>query len=194
MARILLLVPLVLLAACKPPAADDYTGRSRILLRTEGPSEPLASPDTTGAAWANSAQPDRLLYGKPGERPLLAIECSDQAGAPRITYTRFAAADPHAKAMIALIGNGNVARLPIDATQRNGAWLWQGTVDAHEPTLDALTGNREVQATVPGAGSVILNPSTLPGDLVERCRTVRPPAAAPATNAQPRPAPPAGPA
>ena len=33
-----------------------------------------------------------------------------------------------------------------------------------------LTGNREVEATVPGAGSVILNPSALPGELVERCR------------------------
>ncbi|MFA6219458.1 MAG: hypothetical protein WC692_06730 [Erythrobacter sp.] len=192
MVRAIALFPLALLAACKPPASDDYVERSRIVSRTQGPSEPIDSPDTTGAIWAAATRPDRLLYGKPGERPLLAIECIDKAGTPRIAYTRFAAADPRAKAMLALIGNANVARFRIDAVESNGRWTWQGSVDAREPALDALTGDREVEATVPGAGSVILNPSTLPGDLIERCRALAAPE--PEASAMPAPSAPAGPA
>jgi hypothetical protein len=193
MNRTLTLVPFALLAACKPPASDEYGERSRIPLRAEGPSEPIASPDTSGAVWAPSTRPDRLLYGKPGERPLLALECIDKNTQPRIAYTRFAKADPHAKAMIALIGNANVARFKIDAVESNGAWIWEGSVDATEPTLDALTGDREVEVTVPGEGTVVANPSTLPGDLIERCRALASPPSDEASE-MPAPSPPKAPA
>lgn len=192
MSRVFFLVPLVLLSACKPPASDEYVERSRIAPITEGPSEPMDSPDTTGAIWAPGKRPDRLLYGKPGDRPLLAIECIHDAQASRVVYTRFAPADPHAKAVLALIGNSHVSRLKIDATETNGAWLWQAETDALDPALDVLTGARKVEATVPGAGSVILNPSRLPGDLIERCRAQAAPA--PEASESPAPSPPKGPA
>jgi len=192
MVRAIALLPLALLAGCKPPASDEYVERSRIVSRAQGPSEPIVSPDTTGAIWAASTRPNRLLYGKPGEPPLMALECIDQDTTPRLAYTRFAAADPRAKAILALIGNGNVARLMIDAVETKGKWIWQGLIDPHEPTLDALTGNREVEATVPGAGTVVLNPSALPGDLIERCRALAPPV--PEASATPAPSEPEDPA
>lgn len=172
MRRVLALLPLLTFAACKPPASDDYIERTRIEAPAEGPSEPIDSPDTQDAIWAPATENTRLLYGVPGERPLFAVECLSEGGEPMLGYTRFARADAHAKAVLALIGNGHVARLKIDAAQVGDVWRWEGAIEAADERLDVLTGNREVEATVPGAGSVILNPSTLPGELVERCRAL----------------------
>ncbi len=175
------ILPLILLlAACKPPASDEYVERTRLPERRDKPAAPIASPDTTGAIWA-PASDSRLLYGKPGERPLFAIECEMTKQPSAMVYTRFAAADPHAKAVLALIGNGHVKRLKIDAVRVGEVWLWRGDLAAIDPAWDVLTGAREVEATVPGAGSLKLNPSPLPGQLVERCR----PLAEPATPADP---------
>lgn len=170
------LLPLLALAACKPPAADDYVARIGVGGREE-PSAPIASPDTKGAVWAPSpGKPQRLVYGKPGERVLFALECGGAPAAPDITYTRFARADPHAKAILALIGNGHVSRLKIDATREGASWLWKGSEPATSVEFEGLTGGRQVEATVPGAGSLILNPSPLPGELILRCRQQAPPA------------------
>ena len=168
-----ILLPLLMLAACKPPASDEYVERARIGGPTEGPSEPIDTPDTEGAIWAPAMAGERLLYGKPGAPPLFALECvtDTSSGTPTIAYTRFAQADPRAKAILALIGNGHVSRLMIDAKQIGDAWRWEGSVAAEDQRLDALTGARSVEATVPGAGSIILNASALPGELVESCRT-----------------------
>ena len=192
MRRTLALTPLALLAACKPPASDDYVERTRIETPVEGPSEPIDSPDTEGAIWAPAERDTRLLYGKPGERPLFALECLSDGKGPEMGYTRFAKADPHAQAILALIGNGHVSRLKIDAAQVGDAWRWEGTVPASDPRLDVLTGAREVEATVPGAGSVILSPSSLPGELVERCRALDEPLSEEVL--PPEPSPPADPA
>lgn len=174
--RVAVLLPLALLAACKPPAADDYVARVGVSER-EAPSPPIVSPDTQDAIWAPSpANPQRLLYGQPGKRPLFALECEEGAQGAVLTYTRFAAADAHAKAILALIGNGHVARLKIDAVRAGQGWLWQGGEPAASTGLEALTGARQVEATVPGAGSLILNPSPLPGELIISCRALAQPA------------------
>lgn len=174
------LLPLTLLVACNPPAAEDYVARVGVAGR-EAPTLPIPSPDTEGAVWAPSAaNARRLVYGKPGQQVLFALECTGNPAAPTLTYTRFAAADPHAKAILALIGNGHVARLSIDATRAGpnapGGWLWQGVQPAESALFEGLTGGRQVEATVPGAGSLILNPSSLPGDLIQLCRAQVPPA------------------
>lgn len=170
------LLALVLLPACNPPAADEYVARIDVAGR-DAQSAPIPSPDTEGAVWAPSAaNPQRLVYGKPGERVLFALECVDGDGGPVLTYTRFAHADAHAKAILALIGNGHVARLKIDATRFGNQWLWQGSEPAASLNFEGLTGGRQVEATVPGAGSLILNPSPLPGELILRCRSLAPPA------------------
>lgn len=170
------LLQLALLAACNPPAADDYVARVGVSGR-DAPSLPLDSPDTTGAVWMPSdAGGRRLVYGKPGERVLFALECAGNPAAPVLAYTRYAPADAHAKAILALIGNGHVTRLKIDATRSGPGWLWQGEEPAESLAFEALTGGRQVEATVPGAGSLILNPSPLPGDLIQLCRAQVPPA------------------
>ncbi len=169
---------LALLAACKPPAADGYverTGREAV-----GPfaSAPLPSPDTTGAIWAPSEKPQRIIFGLPGKPPLVALACTDTA----IELTRFAPADPNAQALAALVGNSHVVRIPVDAVPSGRASIWRGSVAAIDPGLEALTGTEPVELTIPGAGTVVLNPSPLPGALVTQCR---PPALLP------EPAPPA---
>lgn len=184
MIRLAAMAPLVMLAACNPPAADDYVARIGVTDR-EAPSAPLASPDTQGAVWApDPANPMRLVYGKPGRAVLFALRCdagqnntgqgNTGQSEPRLTYTRHAPADPHAKAVLALIGNGHVARLKIDAVREgSGArarWLWRGSEAAISPAFESLTGGRAVEATVPGAGSVMLNASPLTAELVDRCR------------------------
>jgi hypothetical protein len=174
--RVAALLPLALLAACNPPAADDYVARVGVGGR-EAPSPPIVTPDTTGAVWVPSpANPLRLLYGKPSEPVLFALECVQGPREPVLEYTRFAAADPHAKAILALIGNGYVARLKIDAAREGNRWLWRGSEPATSPNFEGLTGARQVEATVPGAGSLILNPSQMPGGLIDRCRSLAPPA------------------
>ena len=131
------LLPILVLAACKPPAADDYVERTSIGGEVQGPSEPIDSPDTEGAVWAPADKARRLLYGKPGERPLFAIECAGQGTRPMLAYTRFAKADPHAKAVLALIGNSHVTRLPIDATQIGDVWRWEGAEPVTDPRWPA---------------------------------------------------------
>ena len=50
MRRFLPFLPLLALAACKPPASDDYVARIPIDER-EAPADPIQSPDTEDAAW-----------------------------------------------------------------------------------------------------------------------------------------------
>lgn len=172
-AALALLMPLT---ACNPPAADDYVARVGVAGR-DAPGAPIDTPDTKGAVWAASAADGtRLVYGKPGERVLFALACTGGPMAPTLTYTRFERADPHAKAVLALIGNGYVSRLKIDAVRSGNTWLWQGSELAQNRAFEGLTGGRQVEATVPGAGSLILNPSPLPGDLISLCRGRVPPA------------------
>lgn len=168
--RLLLLSTALTLAACKPPASDDYLARVDLAEAKGAVGEPLPSPDTTGAVWANGETSDRILFGFPGETPFLALECERNGGLPQIRITRFAAANAQAKALFALIGNGHIARFPVDAEWNGRAWLWEGTVPADEPDLDVLTGKRTVAATLPGAGRLELNHSPLTGALVEACR------------------------
>lgn len=168
--RLVALGGVLLLASCKPPAADNYVARIAVPERM-APMAPIDSPDTQGAVWAKSTlASERLVYGKPGQPPLMALACMKQPGKSVIEYTRFVETDPHAQAVLALIGNGHVARLKIDAQRQGKVWLWQGRIDPHSPHLEVLTGARSVEATVPGAGTVTLNPSPLPEELIRQCR------------------------
>lgn len=165
---LLLLLPT--LAACQPPAADDYLERGLARDALPQASDPIPSPDTSDAIWAPAKQRGRLLFGVPGQTPLLAMQCEDSGEKAKLTFTRIARADREAQAMMALVGNFHALRLPVDSTWNGRAWLWQGSVAADNPDLEALTGTREVEATVPGAGSVVMAPSPLTRDLVYACR------------------------
>ena len=164
------------LAACQPPAADDYVERVEPRDARGAASEPLPDPDVEGAIWAATDGGERIIYGQQGRAPMLALECVDEAPAPQIALTRFAKADPQAKAMMALIGNSHIARLPVDAEWNGRAWLWQGSYAADHPDLAVFTGRRDVELTIPGAGSLVLNPSSLPARLIRECSGVPGPA------------------
>ncbi|TAD82293.1 MAG: hypothetical protein EAY70_03640 [Sphingomonadales bacterium] len=175
------------LAGCKPPPTDAAIARVSLLSPTSGPSEPLPSPDTTGAVWARTDNPLRLVYGVPGRPVLLALECLAPASPESaLRITRHAPADAGASALLALIGNGMIGRFPVDATSLDGKPpRWQGEVPAVTPQWDALKPEREATVTVPGAGLVRLNPSPLPMELVSACRGTADPAAPPVLPAIP---------
>ena len=156
------------LTACKPPATDDYADRTGTADAGVFASPPIDSPDTANAVWAEGGRAERIVYGEPGEAPFLALSCETDSPRHEIQITRFAEADPDAKALMAMIGNGHTARLPIDAVWNGRVWLWQGTY--WPGSVDVLTGPRRVEVTIPGAGSLILNPSPRPAQLIEACR------------------------
>ncbi|MDZ4308215.1 hypothetical protein [Allopontixanthobacter sp.] len=159
------------MTACKPPATDDYLERVDLAEATGAGRAPLPSPDTSKAVWADSSTAGRILFGNPAEVPYLALSCeASPTGEPLIRIIRFAAADAQAKALFALVGNGHIARIPVDATWNGRAWLWEGTIPADDPKLEVLTGKRTITATLPGAGKLDLNPSPLPALLIETCR------------------------
>lgn len=160
---------ILIVAACQPPAADNYAERGEVLDKTAHASDPLPSPDTQGAIWAAVAGQDRLLYGKPGEPPLFALTCLAGGDGFAIRFTRYSPADEGAKAFMALIGNGHVGRFKVDAVPAGKAALWQGETSVDDERLDVLTGGNAIEATIPGAGSMKLNASSLPGQLIEAC-------------------------
>lgn len=171
LAAILLLS--VALPACKPPPTDAGMARDMPEAAPTFASEPLSSPETEGAMWAESARdPERLIYGIPGEAALLALECIDADGElPKLQITRLAYADEGASALLALVGNGHIGRLPVEAREIGGRSAWQGEAAAADTVWEPLAGPRALGATVPGAGRVELNSSELPGALIEACRT-----------------------
>jgi len=163
----LLLAGLALLAACKPPPTD--AGLSRELPEAEPtyPPDPLPSPETEGAIWANSSEPGRIIYGIPGEPALIALDCLVGA---RIRIARLSPADEGAGAMLALVGNGAIGRISLDASARGRAFIWQGELAADAFELEPLAGPRQITATLPGAGMVTINPSAVPMQFLSRCR------------------------
>lgn len=158
------------LAACQPSAADDYLARGDTSPAARVASDPLPSPDTQGAIWAAIEGQNRIVYGKPDEAPLFGLACIGKGAASTLRFTRYSPADEGAKAFMAVIGNGHVARLKVDATRAGKGWLWQGETPIENDRLEAFTGSRGVEATVPGAGTLKLNGSHLPGQLIDYCR------------------------
>ncbi len=165
------MVGCAVVSACKPPPTD--AGLDRTLPQDEPTyaSDPLPSPDVEGAVWAPSANvADRIVYGKPGDPAIMTMSCIDEAGLPRIRITRLSPADEGAGALLALVGNGSIGRLSVDAVEVSGKLIWRGEVLAADSALEPLAGPRQLTATIPGAGMVTLNPSDLPMTLLEDCR------------------------
>lgn len=167
-----LIVPLVL-ASCKPPPTDADLQRELPEAKLTFASDPLPSPDTEGAVWAPSPQvAGRLIYGIPGDPALLALECIEEGGElPQLQITRLSPADEGASALLALVGNGHIGRIAVEAREIGGRSVWNGKADAVDIAWEPLAGPRALGATVPGAGRVELNPSDLPGAMIEDCRS-----------------------
>lgn len=169
---LIMLAPVLGLPACKPPPTDAEMRRDLPEAELTFASEPIPSPDTEDALWAPSPQAEaRVIYGIPGEPALLALACIDADGElPQLQITRLSPADEGASALLALVGNGHIGRIAVDARKSGQRLVWQGEADAADLVWEPLAGPRALGATVPGAGRVELNPSDLPGALIERCR------------------------
>lgn len=161
-----------LLVSCKPPPTDEAAARGALAEAPDAPSEPIDSPDTTAAFWAPSSTPGRLLYGNPGERPLLALGCLEGSGNTpgSIRFTRMAPADEGAGAFMAIVGNFHIIRMPVDAVEVGQSFVWQGEIAADDPDLEALTGRRPFTLTIPGAGMLTIEPDDQPRNLIAQCR------------------------
>ena len=170
--RSALLAGTVLLAACSqdpPPASESADEQEPAPAYA---SDPLPSPDTEGAVWSGTG--DRLVYGKPNGPVLMTLACDEGT----VTVERLVPADPGAKAILAMIGNGRVVRLFVDSEREGNAHRWVGRFAADDPDLEVLIGTGSIEATIPGAGSTILNPSPLPAALLTECRSPARPASA----------------
>ncbi|MXO74264.1 hypothetical protein GRI40_03380 [Altererythrobacter aerius] len=165
----------VAVAACRPPASDGYVQRIDMAQQARGPRVEMTSPATDDAVWADSREPGRIVFGQPGHRPLLSIACTGSGENVFVEVTRYAQTDPRAQGMMALVGNGHVVRLKIDAADSGRGWLWRGRYQAIDPRLDALTGARRLELTIPGAGTLVLQGSPRPGALIEACRRIATP-------------------
>lgn len=169
----LIALPLVALAACKPPPTDAGLDREVPQAAPTFASDPLPSPDTEGAIWAPSTEAQRIIYGVPGQPALIALACIERDGqSEALRITRISPADEGAGALLALIGNGAIGRIEVDATKQGNGFVWQGELPAADTRWEPLNGPRGATATVPGAGMVTLNASRLPEDLLRECRAL----------------------
>ncbi len=169
--RAIVLTAMLALAACKPPPTDDALLREIPEAEPTFASDPLPSPDTQGAMWVPSPQDAaRIIFGIPGQPALLALECDSEGPLPRLRITRIAPADEGAGALLAMVGNGHIGRLPVNATEIGGRSVWFGEALASDLVWEPLAGPRALTLTVPGAGMLEMEASTLPGRFIEGCR------------------------
>lgn len=161
---------LLALAACGDGDAPVQAQRISLEAARAKVAEPLLSPDTEGAAWTVTANAQAIAFGLPGAAPWLTLACDVRAVPATLTIIRHARTRPGQQALFPVIGNGMISRFKVDAVLHDGAWRWEGAVPARSPSLDVFTGPRELQATLPGAGSLMIEGSRIPGEFVNWCR------------------------
>lgn len=169
--RAAFLATCLLLAACGD-GADAPLQAQRISLEEARAkvAEPLLSPDTEGASWTVTANAQAIEFGQLGAEPFLTLACDVREAPATLTIIRHVPARPGQKALFPVIGNGMISRFKVDAALRTGEWHWEGTVPASDPQLDVFTGPRELQATLPGGGSLMIAGSRIPGEFINWCR------------------------
>jgi len=157
----------LILAACgKQPQVE------RVELGTAQAATPAALPNSLGARWHVSADGKGIELARPGDAPFLTLHCVIANGVePQMAVIRHAQSEPGAKALFAVLGNGIVSRMKLDAKlARKEGWRWEGLYPATAPELDVFTGQREIEATLPGAGMLKIGASPLPREFIGWCR------------------------
>ena len=165
------LILLMFLTACGE--SDDAPVQAQRLSLEDARAnvaEPLPSPDTEGAGWMVTANGQAVNFGRPGADPWLTLACDLRAAPATLTVIRHAEARPGQKALFPVIGNGTISRFKVDAALHDGEWRWEGELPASAASLDVFTGPRELEATLPGGGSLQIEGSRIPGEFVNWCR------------------------
>ena len=148
-------------------------------------------PDSAGARWLVSGDGKGIDFSKAGDKPLLTLRCVLAAGVkPQLALIRHAQSAPRAKALFAVLGNGITSRLKLDAKLAREGWRWEGLYPADAPELDAFTGQRDIEATLPGAGTLLIQGSALPREFIAWCRRNGEKQPAPDAVTSPSPTPP----
>ena len=133
-------------------------------------AEPLVSPDTKGAKWAVRADGQAIDFAREGAGPWLTLACDLREAPATLTLIRHVGTRPGQKALLPVIGNGTISRFKVDATLHDGEWRWEGELPASDPLFDVFTGPRELEATLPGGGTLLIAGSRIPGEFVNWCR------------------------
>ena len=162
---------LLLLAACgeggdAPVQAQRFSlddARAKV-------AEPLLSPDTKGAKWAVTEDAQAIEFGRAGAEPWLTLACDVRGTPATIAVVRHVEARPGQKALFPVLGNGMVSRFKVDAALDEGEWRWEGVLPASDPQFDVFTGPLELEATLPGGGTLLIEGSRIPGEFVNWCR------------------------
>jgi hypothetical protein len=131
-----------------------------------------SSPDTAGAKWTITPDGKGIDFGNSAAKPFLSLTCaiSKDKAPPQLTIVRHAQSQPGAKALFAVLGNGITSRLRLDAALGKDGWRWEGRYPASSPELDVFTGQRDIEATLPGGGTLHIAGSRVPRDFVDWCR------------------------
>lgn len=172
----------VVTPAATSPGSASAAGSYPARLPLAGGPQPLdvAPLQPEGGVWQSAGE--QLNFAVPGQQPLLSLAClHDAGGVASLKIARTTRAEDGAKALFALIGNGRIARLPVDAVQPGESGRWEGTIPVADLRLDVLKGGAALEATLPGGGTLKLPASPEPGRLLEACRAsdaARAPAAA----------------
>ena len=165
------LCPLVALAACGEGGDAPVEGQRIAFDEIGAPARaPLPSPDTGEASWRVTPDGQAIGFGNAGAAPFLTLACRIAEVPPRIEIIRHAPARPGEKALFPVIGNGTIARFKLDAALESGEWRWQGSVPADDALLEVFTGQRDLEATLPGAGTLLIAGSGIPGEFIRWCR------------------------
>ncbi len=133
-------------------------------------AEPLLSPDTQDATWTVSEDQRAIRFARPGAEPFLTLACDLREVPAMLTIVRHAPARPGQKALFPVLGNGTISRFKVDAALDEGEWRWEGTFPASDPQFDVFTGPLELEATLPGGGTLLIEGSRIPGEFVTWCR------------------------
>lgn len=168
--RLPVLLILLSAAACQSEPEPVQAQRFSLDEARAKVAEPLGSPDTRGAAWRVSRTGQAIEFGQSGTSPWLTLACGLRSTPATLTIVRHVAARPGQKALLPVLGNGTIARFKVDAALADGEWRWQGTLQASDPQLDVFTGPRELEATLPGGGTLLIAGSRIPGEFVNWCR------------------------
>lgn len=160
--------PLLLSACDRPPVQriDLEDAQSAALLAIS------PSPNSEGAAWHISVDGKGIDFGQDKQPPFLSLRCLlAKAAQPQLEIIRHAQSEPGARALFAVMGNGIIARLKLDATlTKSAGWRWEGLYPADAPELDVFTGQRNIEATLPGSGTLKIAGSSLPREFLQWCR------------------------